>query len=157
MSAESTVHISAERTLPISREVTWNALQDPQVLQACIPRCESITRTGADEYDLLFTARLGLARISLKGTMRLSEIQPFESYTLHFEGQAFASRGGGAAQVQLVENHGSTLIRYGLDVFVGGRVGQLGAPLVRGVVERGLDRFFDAFERHVANGSGGCG
>jgi uncharacterized protein len=153
MSAPSTVHITAERTLPISREAAWNALQDPQVLQACIPKCDSITRVGGEEYDLLFSARFGLARISLRGKMRLSDIQPFESYSLHFEGQAFASRGGGAAQVKLMERDGGTLIRYGLDVFVGGRVGQLGAPLVRGAVERGIGRFFDAFERHVLNGA----
>ena len=44
-----------------------------------------------------------------------------------------------------------------LDVFVGGRVGQLGSPLVRGAVERGLDKFFNAFEQHVLNGSGASG
>jgi uncharacterized protein len=152
MSAESSVHISAERTLPISREVAWSSLQDPQVLQACIPKCESIKRVGGEEYDLLFTARFGLARISLKGKMRLSDLQPFERYVLHFEGQAFASRGSGAAQVQLLETDGGTLIRYGLDVCIGGRVGQLGSPLVRMAVERGLDRFFSAFEQHVLNG-----
>lgn len=156
MSAESTVHITAERTLPISREVTWNALQDPQVLQACIPKCESITRAGNEEYDLLFSARFGLVRISLKGKMRMSEVQPCESYKLYFEGEAFASRGSGAAQVQLLEKDGGTLIRYGLDVLIGGPVGQLGAPLVKGAVERGLDRFFDAFEGHV-RASGSCG
>jgi uncharacterized protein len=153
MSAESTVHITAERTLPVSREVAWNALQDPQVLQACIPKCESITRAGQEEYDLLFSASFGIARISFKGRMRLSEITPLESYTLHFEGQAFASHGGGAARVRLLEQAGGTLVCYGLDVFVGGRVGRLGAPLVRGVVEKGLERFFESFERHVLNGA----
>jgi carbon monoxide dehydrogenase subunit G len=84
-------------------------------------------------------------------------VRPFEGYTLHFEGQALASHGGGDARVQLLETESGTLIRYGLDVFVGGRVGQLGSPLVRGAVERGLDKFFNAFEQHVLNGSGASG
>jgi len=153
MSAPSTVHIAAERALPISRELVWNAFQDPQVLQACIPKCESITRSGAGHYDLLFSARFGPVRISLKGTLRLSNLQPPESYSLHFEGEAFASRGGGDANVQFIEQEGGTLVRYGLDVFIGGRMGRLGSPIVRAAVERGLDRFFNAFEEHVLNGA----
>lgn len=157
MSAPSTVHITAERALPIPREVVWNALQDPQVLQACIPKCEAITRPDGESYDLLFSARFGLARISFKGKLRLSNLQPPDSYSLHFEGQAFASRGGGDAHVQFIEQDGGTLIRYGLDVFIGGRLAQLGSPLVRAVVERGLDRFFNTFEQHVLNGTAGSG
>lgn len=149
MSAPSSFHITAERTLPISREAVWNALQDPLVLQACIPKCESISRVGSDHYNLLFSARFGLARISLEGKMRLSDLQPFESYSLHFEGQAFGSHGGGTARVRLIGQDPGTLIRYDLDVFVGDRVGRLGAPLIRGAVERGLGRFFDAFEQRV--------
>jgi carbon monoxide dehydrogenase subunit G len=158
MSAESTVHITAERTLSIPRSQVWDALQDPQVLKACIPKCDSITRTGNGEYDLLFSARFGLARISLTGRMRLSELQPHESYTLHFEGEAFASRGGGCARVRLCEpDGGGTLIRYDLDVFIGGAMGRIGSPIVRAAVERGLGRFFDAFEQHVLDEGGAHG
>ena len=152
MSAPSSFNIAAEATLPVSRETVWNALQDPEVLQACIPKCESISRVGGDHYDLLFSARFGPARISLKGKMHLSDVQPVERYKLHFAGEAFGSRGGGAAQVQLLEQGPDTLIRYNLDVFVEGRVAMLGAPLVRGAVERGLEKFFAAFETHIKRG-----
>lgn len=151
MSAPSSFHISAERSLPASRETVWNTLQDPEVLQACIPKCEAISRVGDEKYDLLFSARFGPARISLKGNMRLSDLRPFESYRLHFDGEAFASRGGGAAFVQLVESGSATVVRYDLEVFIDGRIGKLGTPIIRGAVERGLDKFFADFENRVVS------
>ncbi|MGH8632772.1 MAG: SRPBCC domain-containing protein, partial [Burkholderiales bacterium] len=45
--------MTGEQLIPLSQADTWAALNDPEVLKDCIPGCESITRTGIDEYEVL--------------------------------------------------------------------------------------------------------
>ena len=37
------VEMSGEQLIPASQQDTWKALNDPEVLKACVPGCESIT------------------------------------------------------------------------------------------------------------------
>ena len=38
--------MTGEATLPAARPKVWALLNDPAVLKACIPGCESLERTG---------------------------------------------------------------------------------------------------------------
>ena len=39
---ETPVEMTGEQLIPASQQDTWNALNDPEVLKACVPGCESI-------------------------------------------------------------------------------------------------------------------
>ena len=54
--------MTGEQLIPASQQDTWKALNDPEVLKACVPGCESITRVNDNEYQVQMTARVrGLA------------------------------------------------------------------------------------------------
>ena len=53
------MELQGERLIPASVEKTWAALNDPDVLKACIAGCESVERTGDDWPDQLSAGRLG--------------------------------------------------------------------------------------------------
>ncbi|MEO1113033.1 MAG: SRPBCC domain-containing protein, partial [Pseudomonadota bacterium] len=38
--------MSGTRRIPAKREAVWQALNDPEVLKACIPGCESLEKTS---------------------------------------------------------------------------------------------------------------
>jgi len=57
------------------------------VLKACVPGCESIEKSGDNEYQVLMVARVGPVSAKFKGKLTLSDINPPSSYSISFEGQ----------------------------------------------------------------------
>src|SRR5690606_13734935 len=80
-----TMEMTGEQQIPVSQERTWRALNDLDVLKACIPGCESIVASGEDEYDVVLTAKVGPVSARFKGKLKLSDINPPQSYNLAFE------------------------------------------------------------------------
>ena len=48
--------MTGQHTIPASRQIVWEALNDPDVLKECIPGCEEIEKTG----DTGFTAKVSV-------------------------------------------------------------------------------------------------
>ena len=40
------MEMTGEQLIPASQKDTWNALNDTEILKACVPGCESIEPTG---------------------------------------------------------------------------------------------------------------
>ena len=81
------MEMTGEQLILLPQAATWAALNDPDVLKDCIPGCESITRTGNDEFEVLMTAKVGPVSAKFKGKMTVSNADPPRAYTLSFEGQ----------------------------------------------------------------------
>ena len=56
----------------------------------------------------------------------------------------------GSAEVSLLEEKGSTILSYSVNVTVGGRVAQLGSRLIDGVAKKMSDYFFGRFSDIVS-------
>ena len=93
------MEMTGEQLMPASQQETWDALNDPEMLKACVPGCESITPTGDNDYEVLMMARVGPVSAKFKGKLTLSDINPPQSYSISFEGQGGAAgfAKGGAA------------------------------------------------------------
>src|SRR5262245_57155317 len=103
------MEMKGEQLLPASQQVTWNALNDPEVLKSCVPGCEAITPAGENAYDVLMVARVGPVSAKFKGKLTLSDIVPPQSYSISFEGQGGAAGfAKGGAQVRLSPEGDST-------------------------------------------------
>src|SRR5512139_640190 len=96
------MEMSGEERIPASQADTWAALNDPEVLEACVPGCGAVDRLAENEYQVLMVARIGPVSAKFKGKLVLSDLQPPHSYAIAFEGQGGAAGfGKGSAQVQL--------------------------------------------------------
>ena len=84
------MEMKGSRAVPTDVDTTWRALNDPEVLRACIPGCESIDRVSDTEYRLAMTARVGPVSAKFTGRLLLADIVAPRSYTLKFEGQGGA-------------------------------------------------------------------
>lgn len=148
------MELKGERRLAVDRATAWKALNDPEVLRACIPGCESIEKTGDNEYTATVAAALGPVRARFGGKLRLEDVVPPVSYTIRFEGQGGAAGfAKGSSQVTLDEYGPETILRYAVNAQVGGKLAQVGNRLIDSAALKLADDFFAAFERQVGGGS----
>ena len=122
------MEMNGSRTVPADIDTTWRALNDPEVLKACIPGCESVERVSDNEYRLTMTARVGPVSARFTGRIVLADIVAPTSYTLSFEGQGGAAGfAKGEARVTLTADEPGTRIDYQVKSQVGGKLAQIGA------------------------------
>lgn len=146
------MQLSSDQILPATQAQAWAALNDPAVLQQCIPGCESITALDGNQYQLAMTAAIGPVRAKFTGKMRLEDIRAPDSYTIHFEGQGGAAgHGKGSARVVLAPvDARQTRLSYTVEAQVGGKIAQVGSRLVDMAAQKLANDFFAAFAARLA-------
>ena len=144
------MELKGQRHLAIDRPATWRALNDPEVLRACIPGCESVERVADNEYKVAVAAALGPVKARFQGRILLEDVVEPKRYTIRFEGQGGAAGfAKGAARVTLEDEGTGTLLGYTVEAQVGGRLAQVGSRLIDSAALKLADDFFAAFERQV--------
>lgn len=145
------MEMSGEERIPASQADTWAALNDPEMLKACVPGCETIDLLAENEYQVLMVARIGPVSAKFKGKLALSDLKPPHSYAIAFEGQGGAAGfGKGSAQVQLAPDDEGTRLSYQVKASVGGKLAQIGSRLVDAAARKLSQDFFAAFNEKVA-------
>jgi len=143
--------MTGEQLIPLPQQRVWEALNDPEVLKACIPGCESIEKISESEYAVVMTASIGPVKARFNGKLKLSDLNPPNSYSIAFEGSGGAAGfGKGSARVELVPEANSTRLRYTANASVGGKLAQVGSRLIDGVAKKMADDFFTRFNEKVA-------
>jgi uncharacterized protein len=142
--------MSGERQLAASRTTVWAALNDPEVLRQCIPGCESLEKQSATEMTARVKLQIGPVRAVFNGKVRLSDLNPPNSYRITGEGSGgVAGYAKGGANVALSDEDGGTLMRYDVKADVGGKLAQLGGRLIDSTSKKLADEFFEKFSRLV--------
>ncbi len=146
------MEMSGEQRIPLPQQQVWEALNDPAILKACIPGCDSIDRVSDHEYKVAMTAAIGPVKAKFSGKLLLADMNPPHSYSLAFEGSGGAAGfGKGSAQVSLAPDAGGgTLLTYKATASVGGKLAQIGSRLIDGVAKKMSDDFFARFNKTVA-------
>ena len=144
--------MTGEVQLPASREAVWAKLNDPEVLKSCIPGCEQLDKTSDTEFQAIATIKVGPVKARWKGKVRLSDLDPPNSYRISGEGEGgVAGFAKGGAKVSLADgNDGGTLLTYDVEAQIGGKLAQLGQRLIAGAAKKTADDFFQKFAAAVA-------
>jgi carbon monoxide dehydrogenase subunit G len=143
------MEMNGEQRIPATQQQTWEALNDPEVLKACVPGCESIEKLSDADYQVLMTARVGPVSAKFKGKLTLSDLDPPNAYSIAFEGQGgVAGFGKGGAKVRLEPDGNETVLRYDVKASVGGKLAQIGSRLVDAAAKKIANDFFDKFNAH---------
>jgi len=137
--------LSGSYKLNVKKEVVWQALNDPNILRQCIPGCESFEKESDTIFKVTATNQVGPMNASFSGTVTLSNIQENQSYTIKGEGKSSVGFANGSADVKLIEENGSTTLRYEVNANIGGKIAQLGSRLIDGVAKKMSDYFFGRF------------
>ena len=103
------MEMTGEQLIPLRQQRVWEALNDPGILKACIPGCESIEKVSDTEYKVAMTAAIGPVKAKFNGKLLLADLNPPHSYSIAFEGSGGAAGfGKGGAQVSLLPEGSST-------------------------------------------------
>jgi carbon monoxide dehydrogenase subunit G len=144
--------MQGSRELAVTQQQAWDALNDPEVLKACIPGCEKVEATGENQYALGLAVKVGPVSARFSGRIQLQDVTPPESYTMVFEGQGGAAGfGKGTATVQLapLAEGMACKLDYSAHAQVGGKIAQVGQRLVDGVAKSMAEDFFRRFDEEM--------
>jgi uncharacterized protein len=144
------MEMQGERRIPAPREQVWEKLNDPDTLKLCIPGCQEIEKVSDTEFTAKVKAKVGPVSATFNGKVRLSDLEPPSHYTISGEGTGgIAGFAKGGATVELSEEGGETVLKYGVQAQVGGKLAQIGSRLVDGVARKMADDFFAKFAEAV--------
>jgi uncharacterized protein len=143
------MEMQGSRTLVVSQQQAWAALNDPEILKACIPGCEKLDATSDNQYAVVVAVKIGPVSARFSGKLQLSEVYPPNGYTITFDGQGGAAVfGKGISNVSLSPLAGGQGCELGYSVTaqVGGKIAQVGARLIDGVAKSMAEDFFKRFD-----------
>jgi carbon monoxide dehydrogenase subunit G len=113
------------------REAVWEALMDPAVLTGALPGGEQLEQTGDNQYRAVMNVKVGPVQGRFEGKILLEDIVAPQSYLMKVDGQGAPGFVAGEGRLVLEEaDGGGTLLRYGGDVTVGGRIAGVGQRLI---------------------------
>lgn len=147
------MQMTGEQHVAAPRQRVWEALNDPAVLAACIPGCQSLEREGDDRFAAVAEVKIGPIGARFKGAVTLSEIDAPNSYVLSGQGSGgIAGNAKGRAQVRLADDSAGTRVSWTVDAEVGGRMAQLGGPIIDATARQLAGQFFRKFGEVVTGG-----
>ncbi len=139
--------MQGSRQLAITQQQAWDALNDPEVLKACIPGCDKVEATGENQYAIGMSVKVGPVAAKFSGKITLADIVAPQSYSINFEGQGGAAGfGKGNSAVTLTPNDAGCELNYTVHASVGGKIAQLGQRLIDGVAKSMAEDFFKRFD-----------
>ncbi len=136
--------------LPAPRETVWQKLNDPEVLKACIPGCQSLERTGDNGFAAVAKLKIGPVSATFKGKVQLTDMDPPNGYRINGEGEggvAGFAKGGAAVKLEAIPE--GTRLTYDVEANIGGKLAQLGSRLINSVAKKLADQFFAKFAEAV--------
>jgi uncharacterized protein len=146
--------MTGQQLVPLPQAQTWEALNDTEVLKACIPGCDAMVLLPDGRYELTMSAKVGPVSAKFKGLMTVKDVDEPNAYTVVFEGQGgvagFAK--GQAAMALAPEGDAATRLSYTVKAMVGGKLAQVGARLIDGVARKLANEFFTRFNKRMGGG-----
>lgn len=140
------MNMTGERFIAASRMTVWAALNDPDVLKACIPGCESLEKLSDTQMKAVAGIKLGPVSAKFTGQVTLSDLDPPNGYRISGEGKGGpAGFAKGGAEVRLMDQNAGTLLTYTVDAQVGGKIAQVGARLIDATAKTMAEQFFKKF------------
>lgn len=142
--------LTGTQTFNAPRERVWAALLDIEALKRLIPGVESLEEVEPNTYRGV--ARIGVANIKgeYTGTVRLSDLNPPESYSIAGEGRGKPGHVKGHGWIRLTEDAPTTTtLHFEGDLQVGGPVAAVGQRLIEGAAKMLVNQGLKALAAHV--------
>ena len=135
--------ISGTYKLDAPQERAYALLQDPDVLARCIPGCDSLVKTGEDEYAMRMKLLMASLSGAFEGKVKLTDHEAPTRFRMRVEGAGKIGFMKGEGAIALSPDGTGTLLTYDGDVNLGGTMAAVGQRLVDTTSKMMLKRFFE--------------
>ena len=145
------MNMQGEERIAASVDAVWAALNDPDVLKACIPGCEALEKKSDTQMAATVALKLGPVKARFTGDVQLKNLKPPHSYTIQGEGKGgIAGFAKGGADVTLTQDGDGTILAYSVNADVGGKIAQLGSRLIDSTAKKLAGQFFANLNKQVS-------
>ncbi len=145
------MRMTGEERIAAPRATVWEALNDPDVLRQCIPGCQSLDKEADGSLRATVEIKIGPIGARFNGAVTFSDVDAPNGYTITGEGQGgTVGHARGGAKVKLSDDGGGTLLTYEVNAEVGGRLAQLGGPIIDATAKQLAGKFFKKFNDVVS-------
>ena len=144
--------LSGEITVKAPRAKVFDALRDPHFFASCIDGVGDLAQLDANRYDAVLETKVAYIQLKFKVVVEMTRIDPPNEIEARVEGVPIGVVGRLAATslTRLVEDGDSTCIQYEIDASLTGKLGALGAPVMKSKAKEMEKQFAarlrDAFE-----------
>ncbi|MEM9342181.1 MAG: carbon monoxide dehydrogenase subunit G [Pseudomonadota bacterium] len=140
------MELSDEITINAPKDVVYAALNDPEVLQRCIPGCEELVKNSDTELEATVVLKVGPVKARFGGQVTLDTEGAPDAFSLSGQGNGgTAGHAKGGADVTLEADGEQTILRYEAKAEIGGKLAQLGSRLIQSTAKKLAAKFFKAF------------
>ena len=134
--------VAGARELPIKPERAWELLQDPNVLSKAIPGCQSLVRTGENQYELKLKMLLASLSGDFIGKVTLADHEPPTRFRMIVEGSGKIGFLKGEGMLTLSSVLSGTEVAYDGEAQIGGKMASVGQRLIDTTAKLMVKRFF---------------
>ena len=139
--------VSGDATLHAPLDQVWRALNDPAVLVATIPGCETLEATGPDSYRMVISAGVASIKGTYAGNVSLTDQQAPHSFLMKASGAGGPGTVSTEVRVRLADaGDGSTRLSYDAEAVIGGVIAGVGQRMLVGVAKKTAGEFFAAVD-----------
>ena len=134
----------------------YEALNNPDVLQACIPGCEELVKHEDGSLEAKVVLKVGPVKAKFSGTVTLDTTGAPEAFSLSGQGNggtAGHAKGGADVRLEAVAPD-QTRLTYDAKAEIGGKLAQLGSRLIQSTAKKLAAKFFASFATHFAPSEG---
>jgi len=136
---------------PASQAKVYALLLDPEVLAGCIPGCERLEATAADQFEATVKVGVGAVRGTYKGQVQLVDRQEPERYRMVVQGRGGPGFIKGEASVTIVPvGDAESDVQVVADGQVGGMIAGVAQRLLGGVATMMMNQFFECLRAKAA-------
>ncbi len=130
----------------------YEALNDPEILQQCIPGCEELIKHSDTELEAKVVLKVGPVKAKFAGNVTLDTVGAPDAFSLSGQGNGgVAGHAKGGADVRLEETEdGNTLLKYTAKAEIGGKLASLGSRLIQSTAKKLAGKFFKKFSEVLA-------
>ena len=142
------MELNDEIMIAASKTRVYEALNDTEILTACIPGCEELIRHSDTELEAKVVLKIGPVKAKFNGTVMLDQSKAPDGFSLSGEGEGgLAGFAKGGADVTLTEDGETTILHYSAKAETGGKIAQLGGRLITSTAKKLSKAFFEKFEK----------
>lgn len=140
------MELNDEIKINASKDQVYAALNDPEILQQCIPGCEELTKHSDTELEAKVVLKVGPVKAKFSGDVTLNTDGAPDAFSLSGQGNGGAAgHAKGGADVTLTADGDATILTYNAKAEIGGKLAQLGSRLIQSTAKKLAGKFFKSF------------